>query len=231
MSTSEADPGSVLLLALVAALAVLLAQRRCAPPGRLVWWPPPGRLLWPPPVTALVLWLVVAVPSLLRLAVPSLLGTFGRDPLRIRAEDEWWRVLTSVLVQDGGVFVTLVNLLLLAVVATVAVRVWGPGRAVGLFAVSQLLFGLFTAFVSPSTGAGSSGASFAVAGSIAGLWLAVGARGAVLAAAVGIGLAGAVLVVAGDGHGVAVLVGVLLGAVLGTVAPPRRAALAAAVRS
>lgn len=146
MSTSDAAPGSVLLLALVAALAVLLAQRRLAVP--------PGRLLWPPPVTALVLWLVVAVPSLLRLAVPSLLGTFGRDPLRIRAEEEWWRVLTSVLVQDGGVLLTLVNLVLLAVVATVAVRVWGPGRAIGLFAVSQLLFGLFTAFVSPSTGAG-----------------------------------------------------------------------------
>jgi hypothetical protein len=100
-----------------------------------------------------------------------------------------------------------------------------------LFAVSQLLFGLFTAFVSPSTGAGSSGVSFAVAGSIAGLWLAVGARGAVLAAAVGSCLAGAVLVAAGDGHGVAVLVGALLGAVLGTVAPPRRAVLSAAVRS
>ena len=185
--------------------------------------------LWPPPLAATVLWLVVAVPSLLQLAVPALNEIFRRNPVQIRDDGEWWRVVTSAFVQDGGVAATFANLMLLALPAVAGVRVWGPGRAIALFAAGQLLWGLFTSFVSPSAGAGCSAAAFALAAATAGLWLAVGARRIELAMSLAILSMGALLLLIDDAHGVAVLCGMLLGAVLGTVMPPTRPVLAAAV--
>ncbi len=128
------------------------------------------------PIAAIALWVLVAVASVIRLISPSLLDVFRRYPVRTR-DGEWWRVLTSALTQDGGVAGTVGNLVMLAIVAIAAVRVWGWQRAVALFVVGQLLWGLFTSFVAPSVGAGVSGATFVMAASLAGLWTVVG-RGA-----------------------------------------------------
>ncbi|MEE2061124.1 rhomboid family intramembrane serine protease [Rhodococcus artemisiae] len=212
MSTSGDDPRSWVLYAVVVALTALMAA-----PGRSVakgWW-------WPPPVAAIALWVLVAVPSVIRLISPSLLDVFRRYPVRTR-DGEWWRVLTSALTQDGGVAGTVGNLVMFAIVAIAAVRVWGWQRAVALFAVGQVLWGLFTSFVAPSVGAGVSGATFVMAASLAGLWPVVGARRTLLVASAGTFVAGALLVVLDDAHGVAVLIGMLLGAVLGIVLPPSR---------
>mgnify|MGYP003289869028 CR=1 FL=1 len=122
-------------------------------------------------MAAVVLWGVVAVASVTRLIVPSLVELFRREPVRTRDGGQWWRVLTAGLVEDGGVVVTAANLVLLAVVAIAAVRSWGWYRAAALFVVGQILWGLFTTFVSPSVGAGTSGATLALAASIAGLLL------------------------------------------------------------
>lgn len=179
---------------------------------------------WPPPVAASVLWAVVAVASSARLLFPELLDAFRREPARTRDSGEWWRILTAGMVEDGGVAVTLLNLVLLAIAAIVAVRVWDWYRAVGLFVLGQVLWGLFTTFVSPSVGAGTSGATLALAASLAGLWPVVGAPRRLLAGSATTFVLGAVLVLFGDAHGVAVLIGMLLGAVLGTVLPPVRPA-------
>lgn len=175
---------------------------------------------WPPPWAAVALWSVVAVASSARLLFPGLLDAFRRVPARTRDAGEWWRVLTAGFVEDGGVLVTLLNLVLLAVTAIVAVRVWGWYRAFGLFVSGQLLWGLFTTFVSPSVGAGTSGATLALAASLAGLWPVVGAPRRQLVGSVATFVLGAILLACGDAHGVAVLIGMLLGAVLGTVLPP-----------
>ncbi|WP_435277899.1 rhomboid family intramembrane serine protease [Rhodococcus yananensis] len=213
MSTAGDDPRSwVLYVVLVIVTAFVAGPDPRTDRAARSWW-------WPPPVAAVVLWTIVAIPSLIRLVFPHLLDVFVRVPDRVR-DGQWWRVMTSMLVQDGGVAGTVGNLLVLGVVAIAAVRVWGWYRAVGLFVVGQLLWGLFTSFVEPSSGAGASGATFALAASVAGLWPVVGAARYLLVASgvtlvVGIGL-----VAWGDAHGVAVLIGMLLGAVVGTVLPP-----------
>ncbi|MGV9744057.1 rhomboid family intramembrane serine protease [Rhodococcus zopfii] len=222
MSTSGDDPRSVVLYVLFVMLATLLALRWSGARDLRTF-------LWPPPLAATVLWLVVAVPSLLQLAVPALNEIFRRNPVQIRDDGEWWRVVTSAFVQDGGVAATFANLMLLALPAVAGVRVWGPGRAIALFAAGQLLWGLFTSFVSPSAGAGCSAAAFALAAATAGLWLSVGARRIELAMSLAILAMGALLLLIDDAHGVAVLCGMLLGAVLGTVMPPTRPVPAAAV--
>ncbi|WP_016932052.1 hypothetical protein, partial [Rhodococcus sp. R1101] len=155
-----------------------------------------------------------------RLIFPELLDLFRRQPVRTRDAGEWWRVLAAGLVEDGGVLLTVVNLVLLAVVSVAIVRVWGWYRAIGLFVVGQLLWGLFTTFVFPSDGAGTTGATLASAATLAGLWPVVGATRPLLVASAATFVLGVVLVVAGDAHGVAILIGMLLGAVLATVLPP-----------
>lgn len=215
MSTDGDDPLSWVLYAVLVTATVLVAgpDPRTDRAARS-WW-------WPPPVAAIVLWTIVAVPSLLRLLFPHLLDVMVRVPVRVR-DGQWWRVMTSGLVQDGGVAGTVGNLLVLGAVAIAAVRVWGWYRAVGLFVVGQLLWGLFTSFVEPSAGAGVSGAAFALAASTAGLWTVVGAPRRMLVASAGTFVVGILLVAVHDAHGVAVLIGMLLGAVVGTVLPPPR---------
>lgn len=228
MNTSGDDLRSwvfyVAVVALTTVSAVLVETRNGRPhdaalrDGTYSRWSP----WWPPPIAAVAVWAVVAVASTVRLVFPSLLGTFRRDPVRTRDGGEWWRVFSSALVQDGGVLDLLVELAVLAVVVVVGVRVWGWYRALALLLVGQLLWGLFTTFVSPSVGAGTLGASLALAGSVAGLWPVVGARHRLLAVATATFVLGAALVMLDDAHGVAVLIGMLLGAVLGTVLPPPR---------
>lgn len=217
MSSSGEDPLLWVLYVAVVAIAAVSASRSHSGSSahattRSFWWPPP--------VAAAILWSVVAVASLARLVFPGLLDVFRRQPVRTRDRGEWWRVLTAGLIEDGGVLLTVVNLLLLAVVAVAIVRVWGWYRALGLFLVGQVLWGLFTTFVFPSDGAGTTGATLASAATLAGLWPVVGATRSLLAASAATFLLGVVLVIAGDAHGVAVLIGMLLGAVLATVLPP-----------
>ncbi|WP_072688001.1 rhomboid family intramembrane serine protease [Rhodococcus marinonascens] len=186
----------------------------------LLGWTRVGKMqLTRPPRTAVVLWLLIAVPSLVQLIFPAILDALERDPNLIR-DHQWWRVLTSVAVQDGGLVGIVVNLAVLAWVAPLAVRVWGGFRAVVLFVASQIIFGLFTAFVFPSPGAGNSGATLALAASLAGLVVMQSKQKRALAVSTGIVLAGVLLVAVGDAHGLAVLTGTLLGAALATVSPP-----------
>ncbi|MGW5148114.1 rhomboid family intramembrane serine protease [Rhodococcus koreensis] len=213
MTTSGAGWIGAVLFAVVLVLASLLASVQIGE-GRI------GEMrLTRPPRTAVVLWLLIAVPSLLQIVVPAVLDALERDPDQIR-DHQWWRIFTSVAVQDGGVAGTVVNLLVLAWVAPLAVRVWGGVRAVLLFVASQIIFGLFTAFLFPSPGAGNSGATLALAASFAGLVVMQSKEWRVLAASGGIVLAGVLLVVVDDAHGLAVLTGALLGAALATVSPP-----------
>ncbi|AWK73674.1 rhomboid family intramembrane serine protease [Rhodococcus oxybenzonivorans] len=208
MTTSVEGWTGAVLFVVVLVLSVLLGQV-------LVGYRLPGN----PPRTAVVLWSVVAVPSLLQFVFPAILDAFDREPDRIR-DDQWWRIVTSVAVQDGGIAGTLLNLAVLAWVAPLAVKVWGSARTVLLFVAGQVIFGLFTAFLFPSSGAGNSGATLTLAASIAGLMVMQSKEWRALALSAGVVLAGVLLVAVGDAHGLAVLTGALLGAALATVSPP-----------
>ena len=67
------------------------------------------------------MFVVTAVPSLLQVPFPAVLTSLQRTPA-VR-DGEVWRIGTSLLVQDGGWFGTLSNLLFLLVVGAVAERV------------------------------------------------------------------------------------------------------------
>ena len=89
MTTSGGGWTSAVLFAVVLVLATLLGSTRI------------GEVrLTRPPRTAVVLWLLIAVPSLLQIVVPAVLDALERDPTQIR-DHQWWRIVTSVAVQDG----------------------------------------------------------------------------------------------------------------------------------
>ncbi len=214
MNTSGGGLGNALLY--VAALAVSLLL------GRALVVPDADRRF---PYGALGLWLLVAVPSTLQGMIPGLLTALRRTPASINNDGEWWRVVTSVLVQDDGFFGTAFNLVVLALVAVAADRVWGTSRMFVVFGCGQLIFGLLTTAVDPSVGAGSSGATFALAASMAGLMSVVGPRRRDVILIAIVVLCGVVLLALHDAHGEGFLFGAVIGAVLGVVWPPQVAAL------
>ncbi|MFP5345573.1 MAG: rhomboid family intramembrane serine protease [Actinomycetes bacterium] len=222
MSTSGQGAANTVLYLVLVVLALGLARMLGGPAFR-----PPLR------PAAVALWLVVAVPSLVQLVVPALLDALMRDPDLVM-RGQWWRLATSTVVQDGGVAGTVSNLVLLALVAVVAGTVWGGARMLVVVAVVQVGFGLWTSVVFPSPGAGNSGLTYGLAASLAGLALTRGRReslpgrpgadsllGPRLALTVGVVAVGVALVALLDSHGVAVLVGVVTGVVLGAATPPQ----------
>ena len=179
-----------------------------------------ARFLRRPPVAAVTLWLIVAIPSLLQFAFPGLLRALERDPDQIRQHGQWWRLVTSAVVQDGGVAGTVFNLVILAIVGVVAIRAWGSLRGLIIFAVGVVGFNLATTFAWPSVGAGNSAATFTLAASVTGLAVVkVRERVVVMLGALTAGC-GIVLLALRDAHGSAVIGGLVIGVLTGAISPP-----------
>lgn len=155
------------------------------------------------------LWCAVAVPSLLQVVAPGLLEAGERDPDAIAA-GEWWRLLTSMFLQDGGLTGTVFNLVTLAVsLVLVGTVVRGP-RVVVLFVAGGVVANLLTVLTFGQSGAGNSMATIfllVVATFEARPWSV--RRDAGLAAVAALGLVAAALLVAGDQHGLAVAAGIV----------------------
>lgn len=117
------------------------------------------------PVVTPVALVVTAVPSLLQFALPWLEPALRRDPAAIRA-GEWWRLITALVVQDGGPYGTLTNLAFLAVLGYVAERAIGPGRWLVLYA-SGAVAGELSGLLYGQAGAGNSIALCGLAGGLA----------------------------------------------------------------
>src|ERR1700754_3823976 len=69
------------------------------------------------PLTLAVV-VATAVPNFLQMAHPSVLTSLQRTP-EIR-DGQWWRIVTSLLVQDGGWLGTISNLFFLALIGALA---------------------------------------------------------------------------------------------------------------
>ena len=179
-----------------------------------------ARVLRRPPVAAVALWLIVAIPSLAQLAFPGLLHALERDPDQIRQHGQWWRLFTSAVVQDGGVAGTVWNLVILAVVGVVAIRVWGSARGLIIFAVGVVGFNLATTYAWPSAGAGNSAATFTLAASVTGLAVVKARDRLTLLLAAVTAACAVVLLVLLDAHGLAMLGGLVIGVLVGAVSPP-----------
>jgi len=112
--------------------------------------------------------LVTAVPSCLQAAIPSLLRHLERTPAGLGGQ--WWRSLTSLLVQDGGVLGTISNLAFLLVVGVIAEQVLTRPRWLVLYLVPGLA-GEFVGYAWQPAGAGNSVAVCGLSGALAVLML------------------------------------------------------------
>jgi membrane associated rhomboid family serine protease len=157
------------------------------------------------PYSTLLLTLAIAIPTTLQFFFPTLLPLFERNYERFLAGD-WWRLVTSLFVQDGGVAGSLFNLVGLLLVGIVAERLWGSRRWLVIFFAGGLLSQL-VAFAWQPIGAGNSVGNFSLAGSVAVLCLTRKASSIVRIAAILALGTGLVLLPLQDIHGAAMLFG------------------------
>jgi membrane associated rhomboid family serine protease len=169
------------------------------------------------PIATIATLVVVGVPSLLQLTVaPGLLSTLRRTPTEV-ADGELWRLVTSLLVQDGGVWGATFNLVALAFIGVMAERVWGRWRWLIVWIVTGVGAQLWGLVVQP-IGAGNSVGTFGLAASAAVVAIISGGALPRTAGAVSL-LTGTVLLALGDIHGGAVALGAPLGAILVALSP------------
>jgi membrane associated rhomboid family serine protease len=112
-------PAATALLLAVALLATAEGRRLA------------GRFGPPPPAT-LVLAALVAAGLVAQIADPALLAAGGRDAGAIRA-GEWWRLVTALFLQDGGLAGGAFNVALLFAIAPSAERLMGAPATVALY--------------------------------------------------------------------------------------------------
>jgi membrane associated rhomboid family serine protease len=165
------------------------------------------------PIVAVISTLAIGIPSLLQFAIPSIGTALSRRP-SLELHGQWWRVLTAIMAQDGGLVGAIFNLLVVAVVVTLGERAWGRWRTVVLFLGPSIVINLL-AVAWNAPGGGSSFASDALLLSMCALGVLTLRRPLVLVCASIAGAAGIVLVVANDAHGVAMLLGAALGIAFG----------------
>jgi membrane associated rhomboid family serine protease len=164
------------------------------------------------PRTTLLLLLAVAVPSALQLFFPVVLSLFERDYERFLSGD-WWRLVTPLFVQDGGIAGTIFNLVSLLLVGSVAERLWGGRYMLIIFFIGGII-GEIVAFTWQPVGAGNSIGNFSLAASIAMASLTRHpSRSIQIGAVFALGADG-LLVGLQDIHGAAAIVGAILGLIL-----------------
>ncbi|MFE6844527.1 hypothetical protein [Streptomyces sp. NPDC057686] len=186
-------------------------------------------------------WAAVALTGLalagvaLQLCWSGAMDTLDADPAR----PGWWRGLTSVFMQNGGLFGGAWNIATLAAVAALADWFWGTPLTLGLFLAGILLpehiDALFGAgghhSTDPRNFAGSSGATYFLGATLAAALLLRAIRGlrtggdemqrkeALLAA--GVPVLGLVMwITQSNGHGLVSVYGFLLGALACLLARP-----------
>jgi membrane associated rhomboid family serine protease len=160
------------------------------------------------PLATSLLFVMIALPTTLQLVFPVILSALERDYAQFLSGD-WWRAVTPLFVQDGGVPGTIFNLVGLLLVGAVSERLWGGRRMMAIFfgggIVSEVV-----AFAWQPIGAGNSVGNFSLAASIAVRCLAPQAGRIPQAIALLALAADTVLLVLKDIHGVAALAGVIL---------------------
>ena len=164
------------------------------------------------PVATLGLLAVVGTPSLLQFIFPVLLVALERNwPLILHGQV--WRIVTALTVQDGGGFGTLFNLTGLLLIGFASERLWGSARMAAIFVGGGVITEFLAYFWQP-VGGGNSIANFALSAATAALGLMTVKNSVVRAVAVAILAAGLILLIQKDIHGVAVVVGAIMGLIV-----------------
>lgn len=164
------------------------------------------------PWATLVTVVLVGVPSMVQLALaPGLQDAWERDA-GATGDGEVWRLVTALVVQDGGWVGTIFNLAILLWIGVLAEAAWGRRRWVAIALCSGVGAQVWGWVVQP-VGAGNSVLVFGLAASL----LVRGLFGSAVASRVAgaVGLAAAlVLLVGGDLHGGAAAIGALVAVLL-----------------
>ncbi len=113
------------------------------------------------------LWLMAAIgiPTTLQFFFPALLTLFERNSSRF-ATGEWWRIVTPLFVQDGGMSGSCFNLIALFFVGSAAERHWGSRGCLFVFLAGGVVTEVI-GFAWQPVGAGNSVGNFALAGGVA----------------------------------------------------------------
>ncbi|MFD4896657.1 hypothetical protein [Streptomyces sp. NPDC058411] len=208
--------GALVFNVTTAALMVLMFKGAVALLGdgslrerRIPWW-------------AVGLTVLVVAGLVTQLCWAGAMDALDADPAR----PGWWRVVTSVFMQNGGLFGDAWNIVTIAVIAALAEWFWGGPLMLGLFAAGillptyvDMLFGTSGRSTDPRNFAGSSGATYFLAATLAApLLLRVlraGRSGAVakeVLLSLGVPVLGlAIWIAQSNGHGVVAVYGFVLG--------------------
>ena len=163
-------------------------------------------------LATLLLTLAIAISTTLQFFFPVILRIFERDYTRFLAGD-WWRLITPLFVQDGGIRGSIFNLVSLILVGIIAERLWGSQRWLIIFFTGGILSELI-AFAWQPVGAGNSVANFSLAASLAVWCLTLNpSRPVRIAALLALG-AGVLLLLFQDIHGIAMLLGAAIALIL-----------------
>lgn len=165
------------------------------------------------PVTTIALALVTTAVSVVGNLDPYVLDALGRNRELLLA-GQWWRLVTPLLVQDGGWAGTAFNLVALLVVGTFAEAINGGRALVAVYLVAGIVSEVVAYTLLQHQG--FAGNSVAILGLAASCLVAFACLRRTLTQVFGIvGLiAGAALLVIGNLHGVGFAVGALAGALL-----------------
>ncbi|MFE4211846.1 hypothetical protein [Streptomyces sp. NPDC056844] len=208
--------GALVFNVTTAALMVLMFKGAVALLGdgslrerRIPWW-------------AVGLTVLVVAGLVTQLCWAGAMDALDADPAR----PGWWRIVTSVFMQNGGLFGDAWNIVTIAVIAALAEWFWGGPLMLGLFAAGillptyvDMLFGTSGRSADPRNFAGSSGATYFLAATLAApLLLRVlraGRSGAVakeVLLSLGVPVLGLAMWIAqSNGHGTVAVYGFVLG--------------------
>ena len=205
MDTSGSSTASIVVALVVLGAFLSSAPRMVRGSGRPLTFP------W----LTLVLVIVIGVPSIAQyLGAPAIGDALRREPQLTLHHGEWWRVLTSLLAQDGGVVAAIFSLVVVAVAITFSTWIQGTWLTLAIFLFCSIVLNLL-AIGWGAVGGGTSFASDGTMLSVLAMGLVVTRDRAVMIAAI-IAIAGGILlVVLDDAHGVAILLGAAIGAVHG----------------
>jgi membrane associated rhomboid family serine protease len=160
------------------------------------------------PRLTILLLLIIGLPSTLQFFFPALLTAFQRDPVRF-FDGEWWRLVTPLFVQDGGIAGTIFNLISLLFVGIIAEQLWRNWEMLLLFFIGGIV-GEIIAFAWQPIGAGNSVGNFSLAASIVVMVLMKSSQRPIKVMSLLAISAYIVLLVVQDIHGAASITGMLL---------------------
>lgn len=162
----------------------------------------------------IALWCVVAVPSLLQFAVPGMVELGRRESAAV-LDGQWWRLVTSIVLQDGGWYGTAFNLGTLAVTLLLVQVVVRTRTAAALFVVGGVVGNVLTVLTFGGTGAGNSMATLFLGVTVLAMARDRGSLGLVALAVVAV--VAVVMLLVHDVHGLALAAALLAVPVLARV--------------